>query len=285
MWEDWCRHPSMPRAFLSSGLSHNPLSDCHNPLGPLQQPMAFLSLAGFVSCATELLMPPGSPTLSCCSSCSAAFPWQPRIPSGPSPSATRCPQRWRGLGWVEETAGHSQLPRKQGFTCQMLFLGWDPNPASGRAVHSGRRGWICFPFRVQLGQGFTALCLSLLLGEKIHLTGCAKLFCFEIVVAYWGKSHHVRHQTGALVCAVPSNAAGMQLWKPQLLSFKVPVDLQGLGDLTWDSFPRALGVFGDQMLSGESGGTHLERESFVPASGWIMHWRKSAKLGKVQESS
>lgn len=35
---------------------------------------------------------------------------------------------------------------------------------------------MCFPFRGQLGQGFTAPCLSLLLGEKIHLTGCARLF-------------------------------------------------------------------------------------------------------------
>lgn len=81
------------------------------------------------------------------------------------------------------------------------------------------------------------------------------------------------------------NTAGMLLWEPQLLSLKVPAGLAGTRGSHMRQFPRALGGFGDQMLSAESGGTHLERESFVPAAGWIMHWRKSAKLGKVQESS
>lgn len=112
---------------------------------------------------------------------------------------------------------------------------------------------MCFPFRVQLGQGFTAPCLSLLLGEEIHRTGCARLFWFETVVTYWGKRHPVRWQTGALVCAVPSDAAGMQWWEPQLLSCKVPMGLAGTGGSHMRQPPGALGVFGDQMLSGESG--------------------------------
>lgn len=85
----------------------------------------------------------------------------------------------------------------------------------------------------------------------------------------------MRQQTGPLASAVPWNAAGMQPWEPQLRSFRAwGISREAASQGSWG--------FGDQMLSG---GTHLARESFVPAAGWIMHWRKSAKLGKVQEPS
>lgn len=72
---------------------------------------------------------------------------------------------WRagmGQGDLMETPS-SPVSRDQFARCHARAGSCDFIPASGSTIHSGRRGWLCFPFRAQLGQGFTAPCLSLLL--------------------------------------------------------------------------------------------------------------------------
>lgn len=90
---------------------------------------------------------------------------------------------WRvgmGQGDLMETPS-SPVSRDQFARCRAWGGSCDFIPASGSAVRSGRRGRLCFPFMAQLGQSFTAPCLSLLLDEEIHLTGCARLPWFTAV--------------------------------------------------------------------------------------------------------
>lgn len=252
----------MPRAFLSSKFSRNPLPGYHGcPSGPSQHLMPFLSLAGFGCCATELSTPPGSPTSSCFSFCSAASRWQLRIPSGPSPSATRCLCSCGGLGWVGEVSAPQEAE-----TCLPDFMPEQVAvisslPLGGQYTLGGEAG--CVFHSGHSWDKFLLPHISVISGEEIHLTGCVKLPWFKTCggLLRVGTSCEVANWTTAVCSTLKCCWHGAVIatgLATRGTNGSAPVQcLAGTGGSHMRQLPRALSAFGDQMLSGESGQASL----------------------------